>query len=166
MTDELGVTLVGFGLAGRAFHAPLIAATEGLALSVVVTSRRSRWSAHTPVRGSLASVEEAWEGCDLLVIAAPNRVHVPLAAEAIRRGVPVVVDKPLAIVAQDAERLVAEARERDVPLTVFHNRRWDGDFLTVRRLVSQGALGELVRLESRFERFRPQVAADKWRELR
>ncbi len=165
MADELAVTLVGFGLAGRAFHAPLIAATAGLTLSVVVTSRRAEVERSHPGARVAASVEEAWEGCDLLVVAAPNRVHVPLAGEAIRRGVPVVVDKPLAIEAQDAERLVAEARERDVPLTVFHNRRWDGDFLTVRRLVSEGVLGELIRLESRFERFRPQVAPDKWREL-
>ena len=88
----------------------------------------------------------------MLVVATPNRAHVPLAMAALERELAVVVDKPLAPSAQDAERLVAAGGA----LTVFQNRRWDGDFLTVRRLVEEGALGDVVRLESRFERLAPQ----------
>jgi scyllo-inositol 2-dehydrogenase (NADP+) len=100
-----------------------------------------------------------------LVVAAPNRHHGPIALEAIAAGVPVVVDKPLAAGADEARRIVAAARDAGVLLAVFHNRRWDGDFLTVSQLVEAGDLGPVVRFESRFERWRPQVAAGRWREL-
>jgi predicted dehydrogenase len=164
VSGELRVGLIGYGLAGRAFHAPLIAATDGLRLAAVVTSRREEVAERYLDARVLASVDELWDQCDLAVVAAPNRVHVELAEEAVRRGVAAVVDKPLAVACDQAEALVALARERDGKLTVFHNRRWDGDFLTLRRLLSEHALGPLVRLESRFERFRPQVAPEAWRE--
>src|SRR5205823_13238590 len=92
---------------------------------------------------------------DLVVVATPNRAHVPIATASIRAGLPVVVDKPLAPTSDDGRRLISEAAERGILLTVFHNRRWDGDFLTVRRLLSDGALGPVLRFESRFERWRP-----------
>ena len=158
------VGLVGVGLAGRAFHAPLIDATEGLALAAVVTSRRDEVASMYPSAEVLDTVDELWSRCDLVVVAAPNRVHVDIARECLRHGRPTVVDKPLATNAADAEALVRDAEHKGVPLTVFHNRRWDGDFLTVRRLVEEGALGEVTRFESRFERFRPRVDATRWRE--
>ncbi len=164
MSDELRVGLIGYGLAGRAFHAPLIATTGGLRLAAVVTSRRAEVAERHPEARVLAGVAELWEQCDVAVVAAPNRVHVELAEEAMRRGVAVVVDKPLAVEAAQADALVSLARDRRAALTVFHNRRWDDDFLTLRRLVAEQALGPLTRMESRFERFRPQVAPSAWRE--
>ena len=101
---------------------------------------------------------------DLLVIAAPNRAHARLGMAAIEAGLHLVIDKPLAATVEEGERLAAAAAERGVVASVFHNRRWDGDFLTLRRLAAEGALGDLVRLESRFERWRPKVDAGKWRE--
>ena len=101
---------------------------------------------------------------DLVVVATPNRFHVPLGLAALEAGLPVVIDKPMAPTAEEGRRLVAEATERDLLLTVFQNRRWDGDFLTVRRLLSEDALGPIVRFESRFERWRPQVRPEAWRE--
>lgn len=101
---------------------------------------------------------------ELIVIAAPNDSHVPLADRAIELGIPVVVDKPLAPTAADARALVERARAAGVPLTVFHNRRWDSDFLTLRRLIDEGELGEVSRFESRFERWRPELALLAWRE--
>src|SRR5881394_980968 len=103
------VGLVGFGLAGRAFHAPLIESTEGLALAAVVTSRRDEVAAEFPNAEVLDSVDELWSRCDLVVVAAPNRVHVDIARECLRHGLPVVVDKPLATNAADAEALVRDA---------------------------------------------------------
>ncbi len=103
-------------------------------------------------------------GVGLVVVAAPNRAHVPVARAALAAGLAVVVDKPLAPTAAEGWDLVAEAERRGLLLTVFHNRRWDGDFLTVRRLVDSGALGEVWRFESRFERWRPERPADAWRE--
>ena len=101
---------------------------------------------------------------DLVVVAAPNREHVPLGLAAVDAGLHLVVDKPLAASVADAQRLADAVEARGVVASVFHNRRWDGDFLTLRRLVSEGALGELLRLESRFDRWRPEVDPDRWRE--
>jgi scyllo-inositol 2-dehydrogenase (NADP+) len=162
--SALRVGLIGFGVAGRIFHAPLIAATEGLDLAAVVTSRADEVAAAHPGTAVVAEAGDLWDRCDLVVVAAPNRAHAPLAREALARGLAVVVDKPLAVSAAGAEALLEEARAHDGRLTAFHNRRWDDDFLTIRRLVEDGALGDLVRFESRFERFRPSVSAAVWRE--
>jgi predicted dehydrogenase len=113
------------------------------------------------------SPDELWElrdELDVVVVAAPNRAHVPLALAAIERGLAVVVDKPLAVAADEAERVVDAAEAAGTVLTVFHNRRWDGDFLTIQALAKAGELGELLRLESRFERFRPEIREGAWRE--
>jgi predicted dehydrogenase len=157
------VGIIGFGLAGRVFHAPLVEAVDGLELAAIVTSDAARGaSARTAYPGAsvLSSVDELWGRVDLVVVAAPNRAHVPLALSALERGLAVVVDKPLATDVAQAERLL-DAGGR---LTVFQNRRYDGDFRTIARLVAEGALGQITRFESRFERFRPEVSPDAWRE--
>jgi scyllo-inositol 2-dehydrogenase (NADP+) len=162
---SLRVALAGFGLAGAVFHAPLIAATPGLDLDTVVTRDPQR-ADQARRRGAnvVASIDEALATePDLLVVATPNRHHVDSALAAIAAGVAVVVDKPLAPAAADARRVVEAAEAAIVPLTVFHNRRLDGDFLTVRRLLDAGDLGEILRFESRFERWRPEPKAG-WRE--
>ncbi|HYH78982.1 MAG TPA: Gfo/Idh/MocA family oxidoreductase [Longimicrobium sp.] len=166
---ELRVGLIGYGLAGSAFHAPLIATTPGLRLAAVVTSDPDRaGQARTRYPGVevVESAERLWERADeldLVVVASPNRTHVPLALAALDAGLAVVVDKPLAATAADARRLVDEARARGLLLSVFQNRRWDGDFLTLRRLLAEGALGDVHRFESRFERWRP-APKQGWRE--
>jgi predicted dehydrogenase len=166
---ELRVGLIGYGLAGAVFHAPLIAATPGLRLAAVVTSdegRRARVAADFPGVPVLPDAAALWERAgelELAVVATPNRTHVPLARAALDAGLPVVVDKPLAARAGEARALVTEAARRGLLLTVFQNRRWDGDFLTLRRLLAEGALGRVLRFESRFERWRP-VPKGGWRE--
>jgi scyllo-inositol 2-dehydrogenase (NADP+) len=159
------VGLVGYGLAGESFHAPLIAATPELELAAVVTSNPDR-AARARERGAdvVGGVEDL-AGLDLVVVATPNSAHVPVALAALDAGSSVVVDKPLAATAADARRLQQEAEARSLMLAVFHNRRWDGDFLTARRLIEEGALGDVHRFESRFERWRPEVRAGAWREL-
>lgn len=163
------VALIGFGLAGSVFHAPLIAATDGLALDTVVTSSPERQRQATdeyPAVRLAASADELWaraDELDLVVIASPNRSHVPLARAALEAGLPVVVDKPLAATAAEAEDLAALAERRGLLLSVFQNRRWDNDFRTLRTLLAEGALGEVQRFESRFERWRPQLKGG-WRE--
>jgi predicted dehydrogenase len=166
----LRVALLGYGLAGAVFHAPLIDAVDGLQLSAIVIrneERRRHAERDHPGAVLLDTDEQVWERShelDLVVVATPNRTHVSLAQAAVEAGLPVVVDKPLAASADAARGLVDEARRRGVMLTVFQNRRWDGDFLTVRRLVEQGALGRVLRMESRFDRWRPELAGG-WREL-
>jgi len=168
-SGEIRVALVGYGLAGSAFHAPLIATTPGMRLTFVVTSsaeRAAQARAGYPGVEIVESAERVWERAgeiDLVVVASPNRTHVPLALDALRAGLAVVVDKPLAATAADGQQLVDEARARGLLLSVFQNRRWDGDFLTLRRLLAEGALGDVHRYESRFERWRP-VPKQGWRE--
>ncbi|MEU1075047.1 Gfo/Idh/MocA family oxidoreductase [Streptomyces sp. NPDC005878] len=165
---DLRVGLVGYGLAGSVFHAPLIAATEGLALDTVVTSSPERRAQARAEHGDglrfAASPDELLDaGLDLIVIASPNKTHVPIATAALKAGLPVVVDKPLAGTAAEARELAALAEERGLLLSVFQNRRWDNDFLTLRALLAAGELGEVQRFESRFERWRPQPKGG-WRE--
>jgi scyllo-inositol 2-dehydrogenase (NADP+) len=142
----------------------------GLALVSIVSSDEERAagarSAHpgaeiVPTADELFAVADTH---DLVVVAAPNRHHVPLALRAVDAGLHVVVDKPLGASVAEGQRLADAAAQRGVAASVFHNRRWDGDFLTLRRLVEEGELGEPLRLESRFERWRPEVDFDKWRE--
>jgi scyllo-inositol 2-dehydrogenase (NADP+) len=166
---ELRTAIIGYGLAGRVFHAPLVAATEGLAVKSVVTSnaeRRAQVALRYPQAELLGSPAELWERADdhdLIVVATPNDSHAPLATEAIDRGLPVVVDKPLAPSASEAEQLIDHAKDSRVLLTVFQNRRWDSDQLTLRRLLDEGRLGDVVRYESRFERWQPSPAPGAWR---
>ncbi|QGN49632.1 oxidoreductase [Micromonospora sp. WMMC415] len=166
----LRVGLLGYGAAGRVFHAPLIAATPGLRLHAVVTrdpQRREQVRHDHPDARLVADPDLLWrqaDALDLVVVATPNRLHVPMARRAVAAGLPVVVDKPLAATAAEGRDLLAEARRRGVPVTVFHNRRWDGDFLTARRLVTAGELGAVTRFESRFERWRPAIKPG-WREI-
>ncbi len=162
--------LIGYGVAGEFFHAPLIAAESGLALTTVVTGngeRAARARERYPGIAVLEAADDLWrrpEEHDLVVVAAPNRAHVPLAQAALGAGLDVVVDKPLAVTAEDGRALGRAAQEAGRTLAVFQNRRYDGDFLTLRRLVEEGALGSVHRFESRFERWRPRLREGAWRE--
>jgi scyllo-inositol 2-dehydrogenase (NADP+) len=166
---DLRVAIVGYGLAGRVFHAPLIAATDGLEVSAIVTANATRArqvAAEHPDARVVGSVEDLWASTrpDLIVVATANNSHGPIASAAIEHGVPVVVEKPAAVTAAEAEALVEQADRTDVMLTVFQNRRWDADQLTLRRLIEEDALGEIGRYESRFERWRPSLDETKPRE--
>ncbi|MDQ3698634.1 MAG: Gfo/Idh/MocA family oxidoreductase [Gemmatimonadota bacterium] len=163
------VGLVGYGLAGASFHAPLIRATAGLELAAIVTGNAERQREArlaNPGATIFDTAAQLWDHAsrlDLVVVASPNRTHVPVALAALAAGLHVVVDKPLAPAAAEGRHLIEEAGRRRRMLTVFHNRRWDGDFLTARRLLGEGALGDPYRFESRFERWRPVPKAG-WRE--
>jgi scyllo-inositol 2-dehydrogenase (NADP+) len=165
----LRVGLIGYGLAGSVFHAPLIATTDGLTLDTVVTANPQRHdqarAEHPDVRVTATPGEllDRAAELDLVVIASPNKTHVPLATAALKAGLPVVVDKPVAGTAAEARELAALAEERGLLLSVFQNRRWDNDFLTLRKLITEGELGDVWRFESRFERWRPQLKGG-WRE--
>ncbi|MGW6917972.1 Gfo/Idh/MocA family protein [Kitasatospora sp. NPDC054939] len=163
------VGVVGYGLAGAAFHAPLIATTPGLRLDAVVTAdpgRREQLRKEHPQARAVDTAEQLIaepEALDLLVIASSNRSHVPLARAALEAGLPVVVDKPVAGTAAEAIALIKLAEARGLMLTVFQNRRWDADFLTVQRLIADGTLGRVHRFESRFERWWPEPTG-RWQE--
>ncbi|PSK92296.1 putative dehydrogenase [Murinocardiopsis flavida] len=166
---ELHVVLLGYGKGGEVFHAPLIDATPGLRLSAVVTGdpgRAAAVRARYPGTEVIADTGELWRRSgefEIAVITTPNSTHAPLARTALKAGLAVVVDKPFAVTSADAAELADLADSLGQVLTVFQNRRWDSDFLTVWRLIDDGALGRVHRFESRFERWRPH-AKDTWRE--
>ena len=169
MADDLRVVLLGYGLAGRHFHAPLIRLVDGLSLAAVVTKdpeRADAASEDNPSTSVLPAVDDVWSRADefdLVVIATANRAHLPLARAAIKAGLPVIVDKPLCRTSAEAIALRDEADAARVPVTVFQNRRWDGDFLALRQAVAAGRLGTVHRFESRFERWRVEPKG-YWRE--
>ena len=171
--EPLRVGLIGFGLAGRVFHGPLLAATPQFQVAAIITSddaRKAQARERHPDAAVWSTVRTLWKHADeldLVVIATPPATHIPLARAAIEVGLPVVVDKPLCATARDAAELVAAAAAAGVALTVFQNRRWDSDFLTLSRLAAAGELGEVRTFESRFERLKPLGAnAEKaWRAL-
>ena len=167
---DLRVAIIGFGLAGRVFHAPLVAATPGLRVAAIVTAdpgRRSQAVIAHPGVEILDAADAVWEradALDLVVVATANDAHVPLGRAAIEHRLPVVVDKPLAVDADQAQGLVDAARDAGVLLTVFQNRRWDAEQLLLGRVLADGALGTVLRCESRLERWRPDPDPGAWRE--
>jgi len=156
--------VVGYGLAGSVFHAPLLAANASYSLDMVATSdagRQATASSRLPgvevVRDGAAVLGRATD-LDLVVLATPPMTHYPLAKAALEAGLDVVVDKPFAVTSAEGRELVDLAQRLGRVLTVFHNRRWDGDFLTLRKLLAAQALGRVTRFESRFERWSPAIS--------
>jgi predicted dehydrogenase len=165
MRPSLNVALVGYGFVGKVFHAPLITHTPGLRLHTVVSSDADKVLADHPEMRVVTAAEAAFAdpAIDLVVIAAPNAVHGALANAALAHGKHVVVDKPFTVTLHEAQAVVASAERAGRLVSVFQNRRWDADFLTLRRLIADGALGDITEFHSHFDRYRPQVA-DRWRE--
>jgi predicted dehydrogenase len=161
------VGLIGYGFSGKTFHVPLIQAVSGLALSAVASSDPNKVRADMPgmaVYADPLSLVTA-EDIDLVVIATPNASHAPLARAALAAGKHVVVDKPFTLDLAEARDLIALSESQALMLSVFHNRRWDSDYLTIRQAIADGLVGAVSHFESHFDRFRPQVR-DRWREGR
>lgn len=166
MANEIGVGVIGFGLAARVFHCPFISAVPGLALNTIVQRKGGEAAKAYPNATVVRSVAEllADPTVQLVVVATPNETHYQLATEALLAGKHVVVDKPFAASTQQAEQLIALAQKSGLVLAPFHNRRWDGDFLTVVKLLQSGELGRLVTFESHFDRYRPLLREGTWKE--
>ncbi|MBA7853740.1 oxidoreductase [Enterobacter sp. RHBSTW-00901] len=166
MSDSIRVGLIGYGYASKTFHAPLIAGTPGMTLAAVSSSDATKVHADWPTVPVVSEPKHLFNDpdIDLIVIPTPNDTHFPLAKAALEAAKHVVVDKPFTVTLSQARELDALARSSGRLLSVFHNRRWDSDFLTVKALLSEGTLGEIVYFESHFDRFRPQVR-NRWREL-
>jgi predicted dehydrogenase len=161
------VAIIGYGAAGANIHAPLVAATRGLEICAIVTSdddRVRQAKRDFPRVAILGSPDELWRDpdfFDVVVIAAPPTTHALLARRALQLGRAVVLEKPATLTTSELETLIALARRRDVLLSVFHNRRWDGDFLTMKGIIDSGVLGRIMRVESRWETYRPLTATWK-----
>lgn len=153
--------LIGYGLGGRLLHAPLIAAA-GIDIAAIVTSRAEQARADFPNAAVLPDIEAALarDDIDVAIIVTPDHLHAAHARAALEAGKHVVVDKPFTSNSDEARALIALAEQRGRMLTCYHNRRWDADFLTLRKLVNEGALGELVFYSERWDRYRPQARGD------
>jgi len=166
LDEPIRVGLVGFGFVSKTFHVPLLQATDGYKITSVSSSRPADVSA---VLGDVDVVSDPKElathsDIDLVVIASPNETHTPLAELAMRAGHNVVVDKPFTITVAEARHLASVATKKDVLLSVFQNRRWDSDFLSIRDAIARDLTGRIVLFESRIDRYRPDVR-DRWREV-
>ena len=163
--SELRVGLVGYGFVGKLFHAPMIVRTPGLSLVAVSSSDASKVKADLGeievFSNPMEFVREA--DVDLVVIASPNESHKPLAEAALKFGKHVLVDKPFALNLEEARSIVAVAKEYRRFVSVFQNRRWDSDYLGVKKVLEEGRLGSVTHFESHIDRFRPEVK-DRWRE--
>uniref|UniRef100_A0A183CB54 GFO_IDH_MocA domain-containing protein n=1 Tax=Globodera pallida TaxID=36090 RepID=A0A183CB54_GLOPA len=152
--------VIGYGLGGLAFHAPLVDAMPELELAAVATSRADAVHARYPdVAVTTPDALLADPSIQLVVVTTPNDTHAPLARRALEAGKHVVIDKPFATNVADGEGLVALAREKGLIASAFHNRRWDGDFLTVRKLMERGVLGDVMLAELRWDRKAPEGGA-------
>jgi scyllo-inositol 2-dehydrogenase (NADP+) len=162
---EIKVAVIGFGLAGRVFHAPFVSAVPGLKLTSIVQRKGDEAAKAYPQVTILRSFEEALKSdAELIIVGTPNETHYALAKQALEAGKHVVVDKPFAATSQEARTLVELAAARKLVLAPFQNRRWDGDFLTVRDVLEHKDLGRLVTFESHFDRFRPLPRPNTWKE--
>ena len=163
---EIGAGIVGFGLGGRVFHAPFLSAVPGLKLVSIMTRQVEEASQGYPQARISRSLEEllADPSIELIVISTPNETHFELASRALHAGKHVVIDKPFASTSTEARQLIELAQSQGVHVIPFHNRRWDGDFLTLRKVLADGALGRVVTIESHFDRFRPTPRENTWKE--
>ena len=163
---EISAAIIGFGLSGRIFHARVMKSVPGFEISTVVSSRAREVEDELPQARVVASEEEVFQdpNIDLVVITTPNELHAPLAMRALEAGKHVVVEKPFSVTAREGQVVVDCAKRANRVLSVYHNRRWDNGFLTLREALESGHLGTVYGYEARFERFRPAVKGERWRE--
>ncbi|HEU4983937.1 MAG TPA: Gfo/Idh/MocA family oxidoreductase, partial [Acidobacteriaceae bacterium] len=166
MAENIRAGVIGFGLAGRIFHAAVIAETPGLELACIVQRHGDEAAkAHPGVRVA-RSIEEMLEdpSINLVVVGTPSGAHFEHGIECLRAGRNVIIDKPFTLTSDEATQLIEEARGQGILVTAYQNRRWDGDFVTLKQVLASGELGRVVTYESHFDRFREEPRTDVWRE--
>jgi scyllo-inositol 2-dehydrogenase (NADP+) len=164
---KLKVGIAGYGLAGRSFHAPILAGTNFEVTAVLTTNdvRKRHAKEDFPAVKIVSTIEELCEqDLDLMVIASGNQVHLSQALAAINAGIPTVVDKPMGVNVAQTREILDAANSAGVAVTTYFNRKWDSDILTLKRVIRDGQIGTVIRMDSRFERFRPQLNPQSWRE--
>jgi predicted dehydrogenase len=164
---KLKVGIAGYGLAGRSFHAPILAGTNFEVTAVLTTNdvRKRHAKEDFPTVKIVSTIEELCDqDLDLIVIASGNQVHLSQALTAINAGIPTVVDKPMGINVAQTRKILDAADSAGVAVTTYFNRKWDSDILTLKRVIRDGQIGRVIRMDSRFERFRPQLNSQSWRE--
>jgi scyllo-inositol 2-dehydrogenase (NADP+) len=166
MSRVIRVGLIGYGFAGRTFHAPVITAVPNLKLAKVVQRSGAEAKERYPLVEIVSDVQQLYldDAIDLVVVTTPSTNHFEFARDALLAGKHVIVEKPFTTTTAEADELIALAREQGLILSVFHNRRWDGDFQTVLEVVGKGLLGRITEAEFRWDRYNPQANPDRWRD--
>lgn len=166
MSQLINTALLSYGMSGQVFHAPLLQAAPGFVLTHVLRRTSAAPIAGRPDVNVVSDIDDLLRHAELelVVINTPNESHYAYAKKAIEAGKHVVVEKPFTITSEEADELIALAARRNVVLSVFQNRRWDGDFLTVKRVIESGMLGQVVEFESHYDRYRPHIEANTWKE--
>lgn len=162
----LNVGLIGFGLSGRYFHAPFLSINPRFKLKTAVERSKNEAQEFDPAIENARSIDEllADESIDVVFICTPNDTHFQYAMDALENGKHVVIEKPFSATEEEAKQLVALAKEKGLILTAYQNRRWDSDFLTIKKILAEGKLGDVVEYECRYDRFRPVVPTESWKE--
>jgi predicted dehydrogenase len=166
MAKDIRVGVIGFGLAGRIFHSAVVAETPGLELGCIVQRHGEEAAQEHPEVRLCRSVEEMLgdHSISLVVVATPSYAHFEIALQCLQAGRNVLIDKPFTLTSDEATELIEEARKQGVLVTAYQNRRWDGDFVTLKEVLASGALGRVVSYESHFDRFRAAPRFEVWRE--
>ena len=165
MTPRVGIA--GYGLAGRYFHAPFLKAADFEIVGALTKKpeRKAAAISDFPEISVVESIEELLKlNLDLLVVASANSAHASQAIAGLKAGVPVVVDKPMGRTLKETKEIVDISKQVNVPVTTYFNRKWDSDALTIKKIIKEGILGNIFRLDSRFERYRPDLNPESWRE--
>jgi predicted dehydrogenase len=164
---KLRVGIAGYGLAGRSFHAPMLSATNFEVAAILTNNdvRKRHAKEDYPQAKIVTSIQELCDqGVDLIVIASGNQVHATQAIAAINAGIALVVDKPMGRTLNETQKILDAANSANVAITTYFNRKWDSDTLTLKRVIRDGHIGNVLRMDSRFERFRPLLNPQSWRE--
>ncbi len=163
---EIGVGVIGYGLGGRVFHTPFVSAVPGLRLISILQRKGDEAARAYPSARIDRSLDDllADQAIELVVVTTPNETHFSFARRALEAGKHVVIDKPFSATSAEALELIDLAKRKGLHVIPFHNRRWDGDFLTVKKLLAENAVGRLVTFESHFDRFRPTQRENTWKE--
>jgi scyllo-inositol 2-dehydrogenase (NADP+) len=166
MSEIIKVGLVGYGMSGESFHAPIINSIPELKLTDVVERHKQKSKEKYPWVKVLKNFDDLLKDqhIRLVVITTPNWFHFEMTLKALQAGKHVVVDKPFTVTSKEADTLIELAQQKNLILSVYQNRRWDGDFLTIKKIIENNWIGDVNRVEIRFDRFRPEVKQDSWRE--
>lgn len=165
MENKIHTGIIGFGLSGKVFHAPFIHTHPGFELSVVVERHRSHSKEIYPAVSVVKDYRELLDNnkIELIIIATPNTQHYPMAVECLSAGKHVVIEKPFTPTSAEADKLISLSEKLGKKIFVYHNRRWDGDFLTIKKLISQGVFGQISYYKAHFDRYNPELKAGAWR---
>lgn len=166
MTKPVNTALLSYGMSGEVFHAPLLMAHSGFALSSVVQRKSVSANLHYPSIKVVRTVEEVFQdsSIELVIVNTPNETHFPFAMKALEAGKHVVVEKPFTVTVKEADELINLSKKKNKILTAFQNRRWDGDFLTLKKVIEENMVGTIVEFEAHYDRFRNYIEPNTWKE--